>query len=167
MSLNWRCGIDTEAEMDALAARFARAIGRGAGTVFLSGDLGAGKTTFVRGLLKALGYRGLVKSPTYTLVETYSIGGRSIYHFDLYRLAGSEELEAIGVRDFVDGQTLCLIEWPERGALGLLQPDLHMRIALAGEQRDIACEAYSECGNAVLNQVSEDGSRIRVPETDR
>lgn len=165
MSLN--CGIGTEAELDALAARFARAIGRGAGTVFLSGDLGAGKTTFVRGLLKALGYRGLVKSPTYTLVETYSIGGRSIHHFDLYRLAGSEELEAIGVRDFVEGQTLCMIEWPERGAVGLLQPDLHLRIALAGEQREVAWEAYSECGNAVLKRMSEDGSRIRVPETDR
>ncbi|MGH8511616.1 MAG: tRNA (adenosine(37)-N6)-threonylcarbamoyltransferase complex ATPase subunit type 1 TsaE [Gammaproteobacteria bacterium] len=141
--------------MDGLAARFARALGRAAGTVFLSGDLGAGKTTFVRGLLRALGYRGLVKSPTYTLVETYSIGGRSIHHFDLYRLAGSDELEAIGVRDFVDGQALCLIEWPERGAVGLLLPDLHLRIALAGEQREIAFEAYSECGNAVLNRMSE------------
>lgn len=159
MSLDWRCGIGTEAEMDALAARFARAIGRGAGTVFLSGDLGAGKTTFVRGLLKALGYRGLVKSPTYTLVETYSIGGRSIHHFDLYRLAGADELEAIGVRDFVDGQTLCLIEWPERGAMGLLQPDLHVRIALAGEQREVACEAYSECGSAVLKRMG--GGRIQ------
>ncbi|MFH0342537.1 MAG: tRNA (adenosine(37)-N6)-threonylcarbamoyltransferase complex ATPase subunit type 1 TsaE [Chromatiales bacterium] len=155
MSLN--CGIGTEAEMDALAARFARAIGRGAGTVFLSGDLGAGKTTFVRGLLKALGYRGLVKSPTYTLVETYSIGGRSIHHLDLYRLAGSDELEAIGVRDFVDGKTLCLIEWPERGAVGLLQPDLHLRIALAGEQREIAIQACSGWGNAVLNGIGADG----------
>ena len=167
MSLNWRCGIGTEAEMDALAARFARALGRGASTVFLSGDLGAGKTTFVRGFLKALGYRGLVKSPTYTLVETYSIDGRSIHHFDLYRLAGSEELEAIGVRDFVDGQTLCLIEWPERGAVGLLQPDLHLRITLAGEQREIAITACSECGNAVLKRMGEDGSRILVPETGR
>ncbi len=153
--------------MDALAARFARAIGRGAGTVFLSGDLGAGKTTFVRGLLKALGYRGLVKSPTYTLVETYSIGGRSIHHLDLYRLAGSDELEAIGVRDFVDGKALCLIEWPERGAVGLLQSDLHLRIALAGEQREIAIKACSGWGNAVLKRMSGDGSRVRVPETDR
>jgi len=167
VSLNWRCGICTEAELDALAARFARALGRGAGTVFLSGDLGAGKTTFVRGFLKALGYRGLVKSPTYTLVETYSIGGRSIHHLDLYRLAGSEELEAIGVRDFIDGQTLCLIEWPERGAVGLLQPDLHLRITLAGEQREIAITACSGWGNAVLKRMGEDGSRIRVPETDR
>ena len=167
MSLNWPCGIGAEAEMDALAARFARAIGRGAGTVFLSGDLGTGKTTFVRGLLKALGYRGLVKSPTYTLVETYSIGGRSIHHFDLYRLAGSDELEAIGIRDFVDGQTLCLIEWPERGAVGLLQPDLHLRIVLAGDQREIAITAYSGWGNAVLHRMSEDGHRVSLPETDR
>ena len=83
--------------------------------VYLKGDLGAGKTTLVRGFLRGLGYKGTVKSPTYTLIEPYRIAGKSICHLDLYRLADAEELEYLGVRDLLQEETVLLIEWPERG----------------------------------------------------
>lgn len=119
--------------MEALGARLAAQYPTG--TIYLQGELGAGKTTLVRGWLRALGRQGAVKSPTYTLIEPYELGGRHVYHFDLYRLTDPHELENIGARDYFRPDTLCLIEWPERASSFLPLPNLTIHISHHGAQR--------------------------------
>lgn len=105
--------------------------------VYLYGDLGAGKTTLVRGALRALGYAGAVRSPTYTLLERYELGGIVIVHFDLYRLADPEELHALGLRELLEEGAMLFFEWPERGQ-GLLPPaTLTLRFELEGGGRRV------------------------------
>jgi tRNA threonylcarbamoyladenosine biosynthesis protein TsaE len=118
--------------------------------IFLSGTLGAGKTSLCQGILSALGHTGPVKSPTYTLVEPYTLTYGNVYHFDLYRLADPEELEWIGGRDYFDGESICLIEWPEHGAGTLPSPDLTLALELAGSGRTLLMAAGSERGRALL-----------------
>lgn len=123
--------------------------------IFLHGDLGAGKTTLVRGFLHACGHAGRVKSPTYTLVEPYSIGQRNLFHLDLYRLADAEELEWIGIRDLLGSETVCLVEWPEQGAGILPEPDLHIYLQTQDSGRLLRIESATPRGERVLQCQAE------------
>jgi tRNA threonylcarbamoyladenosine biosynthesis protein TsaE len=153
--------------------------------VFFEGDLGAGKTTLCRGILQAFGHHGAVKSPTYTLVESYDAGSddvendessddelktAQVHHFDLYRLGDPEELEYIGIRDYLEPGNFCLVEWPNRGKGILPTPDLKVKIAVAASElgaegleiqtqeiqavgRDVRIVAETERGEFFLSQL--------------
>ncbi|WP_144393919.1 tRNA (adenosine(37)-N6)-threonylcarbamoyltransferase complex ATPase subunit type 1 TsaE [Pleionea sediminis] len=128
-------------QTEALGAELGRAL-NGKGLVFLKGDLGAGKTTLARGLLRGLGFGGSIKSPTYTLVEPYEFGEYRVYHFDLYRLADPEELEFIGVDEyFSDSGALLLVEWPEKGTGWLPEP--HITLELRYDNSHRVAEMFS------------------------
>ncbi len=127
-----------------------RALRDGA-VVYLQGILGAGKTTFCRGILAAFGHSGPVKSPTYTLVEYYEMAALMVYHFDLYRLGDPEELEFLGVRDYFSGRSLALIEWPERGRGFIPPPDLVVDLNPQKEGRKLTIHSGSERGVEVLS----------------
>ncbi len=145
--------LETPEHTERLGATLARAVTPGA-VLYLQGELGAGKTTFVRGLLTALGHRGIVRSPTYTLIEPYQLAHHALIHCDLYRLRDPEELDFIGLRDFADQQTLWLIEWPEKGA-GYL-PAADLLLALFHQVNGRRCEGYgySDSGIAMLHALN-------------
>jgi tRNA threonylcarbamoyladenosine biosynthesis protein TsaE len=119
--------------------------------IYLSGELGAGKTALVRAMLRALGFEGRVKSPTYTLVEPYIISSLYFYHFDFYRFHHPEEWTATGFRELFDGQSVCVVEWPEQAGTLLPPPDVRIRLEVAGTGRDASIEALNETGAACVS----------------
>ena len=133
------------AATQALGARLATCC-QGGGVVFFQGQLGAGKTTLVRGLLRALGYMGPVKSPTYALIESYHLSSREVHHLDLSRLADPEELEWVGIRDLITADALVLIEWPEQGVGILPTADLKLAMNYREQGREIEFSSGSETG---------------------
>ncbi|MEL0167820.1 MAG: tRNA (adenosine(37)-N6)-threonylcarbamoyltransferase complex ATPase subunit type 1 TsaE [Pseudomonadaceae bacterium] len=143
-----------EEAMTALGGDIARAL-QGHGIVYLDGNLGMGKTTLSRGIIRSLGQQGPVKSPTYTLVEPYELGLVSVYHFDLYRLASPEELEFLGVRDYFDGENLCLIEWPEKGRGVLPRPDLTITIDAVGDGRRLTLTGETSHGELACQRIQQ------------
>ena len=142
--------VKTAAAMEALGMRLATRLHAGL-LLFLHGELGAGKTTLIRGVLHGLGHTGAVKSPTYTLVEPYSLPGFPVYHFDLYRMNNPEELEFIGMRDYLAGQGVCLVEWAERGAAALPAPDVDVTIERAGDARVVRFSARTDKGSRLMH----------------
>ena len=123
--------------------------------IYLVGELGAGKTTLARGLLRGLGYEGRVKSPTFTLVEVYEFSRLYLYHFDLYRFSDPQELGEAGFREYFNPQSVCLVEWPEKSnkAAGLPAADLRVVLQVAGSGRNVAIFADSETGVSCLKRL--------------
>ncbi len=121
--------------------------------IYLQGDLGAGKTTLSRGFMRAFGYQGAVKSPTYTLVEPYEFELCNIYHFDLYRLADPEEVQYLGTDEYFGESNLCLVEWAEKGAKWLPQADLQIDIASEGTGRLLTCQSLTEKGTIIAKRL--------------
>jgi tRNA threonylcarbamoyladenosine biosynthesis protein TsaE len=144
-----------EAVTLSLGDRLSRTL-RAGQSIYLHGDLGAGKTTLVRGLLHGMGHVGKVKSPTYTLVEPYVISGLSLYHFDLYRFNDPEEWDAAGFRDYFNAATICLVEWPEKARELLPDPDIDIVLTPMGEGRQVRLTANTASGEKTLGGLSHD-----------
>ncbi len=141
-----------EAATLSLGARLAHALDAGL-SIWLEGDLGAGKTTLTRGVLRELGFSGRVKSPTYTLVELYELSRFNLYHFDLYRFTDPDEWEDAGFREYFNAASVCLIEWPAKAGGRLPEADLRVRFEILESGRKVRIEALTEAGRACLDRL--------------
>jgi len=141
--------LKNESETTEVGARVASCL-KGGEVIYLKGELGTGKTTLVRGALNRLGHTGNVKSPTFTIVEPYSIDNHVIYHFDLYRLDDPGELESLGIRDYCDGQSICFFEWPEKGENLTPNADINLLLTYTKEGRNVELTAVTEIGKSIL-----------------
>lgn len=150
---SFECPLETQADTCLVGERLGHALGSDGAIIYLSGDLGAGKTTLSRGLIRGLGYQGAVKSPTYTLVEPYECFDFPLYHFDLYRLSDPEEVDFLGVDEYFAPPAVCLIEWPDRGQGFLPTPDLIIDLAIAGKGRHLVCEKGTAAGHEIAERL--------------
>lgn len=148
----WSVFLPDEAATLALGNQLARVLEPGL-FVALSGDLGSGKTTLTRGVLRGLGYQGKVKSPTYTLVEFYNLSKLDLYHFDFYRFNDPQEWLEAGFRDYFDLRNLCLVEWPERARDLLPAPDMRVSLAVEADGRRARIAAETEHGIRCLQRL--------------
>jgi len=154
--MSWRWTLPDSAATDAFGQALARTRPDHA-VVYLRGELGAGKSTLARALLRELGVTGAIRSPTYTLVERYPLGRGEAVHLDLYRLADAAELDFLGLDDLVAGSGLWLVEWPERGRGGLPPPDLELALAMVGPGRGLEAIGHSAAGRDWLARLAESG----------
>ena len=147
----------TAEDTESLGGRFARAYPAGDSAlaiVYLTGDLGAGKTTFARGFLRAQGIQGPVRSPSYTLVEVYETGARTTLHLDLYRLRDAAELDNLGLREWAKPGHLWLVEWPERGGARLPAADVSVRLTSGAQGHEIELSPHTERGESWLARLT-------------
>lgn len=152
MTTRFEIDLVDEVAMLAFGERFAK-LSEHPLVVFLHGQLGAGKTTLVRGILRGLGFTGHVKSPTYTLVETYDVERGSVFHFDFYRLHDPDELELMGIQDYFAPNAMCLIEWPDMGRGYLPLPDIDCYIELQTTGRHVKCVSNTPHGHDILQRL--------------
>ena len=167
MDLNLPDSSVTEALGRALARSLPDVVRTGAAqtgaVLYLKGELGAGKTTCVRSLLRALGVTGLVRSPTYTLVETYPLATLTCVHVDLYRLQSLTEVDELGLRDLMGPGSLIMVEWPERGGAAVPPADLELTLLYAGEARQASLSAKTKLGTEWQENLGRDGSLVATP----
>lgn len=147
--------LGAEAETLALGAAFAGGLAPGM-VIYLTGDLGAGKTTFARGVLRGLGYAGKVRSPTFTLVEVYKFSRLYLYHFDFYRFTDPRELGDAGFREHFNPASVCLVEWPEKAAGVVPAADIRIALKLAGQGRELAIDADTEAGRRCIRELQKE-----------
>jgi tRNA threonylcarbamoyladenosine biosynthesis protein TsaE len=146
---HWTTYLPDEGATAGFGAKLASGIGPGM-RIYLRGELGSGKTTLIRGLLRALGVKDTVKSPSYALVELYVVSRLNLYHFDFYRFLDAREFEDSGLAEYLHGKGVCLVEWPERAGDTLPRPDLELALAYADAGREISVNAHSPAGERCL-----------------
>ncbi len=152
--MHWSCELKDEQATIAVANTFAQ-VCEPPLTLYFQGPLGAGKTTFIRAFLRALGVEGKIKSPSYAIVEPYHLADFDIYHLDLYRLAHVDELEMIGIREYFSPRSICCIEWPEHGKGVLPTPDMDFILEYQEQGRQLTLTAHTQRGAVVCEQLKE------------